>query len=181
MSINAEQMKGMLHSATEADVKLKGFEDAVAQHGGEIATVLVTEEWCGDTLGVLPLLAKISDRVERFHVTVFRASEAPALNDRLTEEGMDRFPKVVFFDSRGNEIGRFMERSAATDTEYRAAVAEFGDPESLMQSEEEEAKQRGMEIFTEIGARMQKAHDERLWRETSKEWLKLLRTTEKLP
>jgi len=174
MTIGADRRREMLQSAKESAVDLRGFEAVVSQNGGAVSVVVVTEDWCGDTMRALPLLARVADAVDGFAVTVFRAADVPNVNARLAAEGLDRLPKILCFDSSRSEIARFMERSEAVQAEMEAAVEEFGDPRPLMQSEQRDDKRQGMEIIDRIFIRIKRAHEERLWSETANEWLELL-------
>lgn len=168
------RMREMLTSARRNVSDLSAFEEAVSRHGGTIHACLISEVWCSDTMGALPLLAVITDAIPGFQLSVLQGSRHPDINDRLQAEGMDRVPKLLFFSAEGKELGRFMERGKAVQKLFDLLFAELGDPEPYLESDDPAEQQKGMAILQKMGPRIFEAYEHGLWTETAAEWAALL-------
>lgn len=102
----------------------------------ELKVVAIGEDWCGDVIDNLPILAKIAEASGKLDVRVFLRDQNLDIMDQYLKEGKFRsIPVFVFFDQQFNEIGRFIERPGSV-TERRATLRqelfaqhpEFGAP-----------------------------------------------------
>jgi len=86
--------------------------DALRKLGTKTLNVLViTEDWCGDALYNVPVLAKLVEGLPNVEMRVFLRDQNPDLMDRYLNQGIYRsIPVFAFFDDNMNEIARFIER-----------------------------------------------------------------------
>ncbi|HEX9036128.1 MAG TPA: thioredoxin family protein [Ktedonobacterales bacterium] len=86
--------------------------------------VVITEDWCGDALANVPVLAKVAAETGKLTLRVFLRDQNLDLADRYLKEGKYRsVPVFVFFDQRMRERGHFIERPARATAEMNAATA----------------------------------------------------------
>jgi len=89
--------------------------------------LVVTEDWCGDSLAHLPALFRLAREAGgRLTVRVFKrdehkelAAQFPMPTDRVA------IPIIVFFDQGMHELGKVLERPQLGHTEMAAFMAEF--------------------------------------------------------
>ncbi len=114
MSINKEKFLQQL-----AEVKVRPEDRAIfADRTDKLNVLVITEDWCGDALTNLPVLAKVVEGLPKVEMRVFLRDRNPDLMDQYLNQGMFRsIPVFAFFDNQMNELGRFIERPPAV-TEY---------------------------------------------------------------
>ena len=103
-----------------------------------INVLVIGEDWCGDVVAGLPVLAKLADQVDTLNVRIFlRDQNEDLMNQYLKEGQFKSIPVVVFFDQQMRELGHFIERPAAQTAEsaaarnaFFAAHPEFNAPEN---------------------------------------------------
>jgi hypothetical protein len=84
---------------------------ALANRGGKLNVLVITEDWCGDALYGFPALARLVESEPGVELRVFLRDQNPDVMDRYLKRGTFRtIPVFVFFDERMNELARFMER-----------------------------------------------------------------------
>ena len=86
--------------------------EALKKLGGKKLNVLViTEDWCGDALYNVPVLARLVEGLPNVEVRVFLRDQNPDLMDQYLNQGIYRsIPVFAFFDENMNEVARFIER-----------------------------------------------------------------------
>jgi len=141
----------------------EAFRARVARRGGQIHVLALAEDWCGDAARAFPLLARLCDAVEGMTLRILH-SERPENQDltrRWPQGKRNPIPIVVFFDADFEEIGHWIERTAAGDAFLEAKRAELADLEQK-------------EFFKRVRPLMMDAFRQRLWRDTLDEWLQTL-------
>lgn len=109
MALNQSAMHRRL-----AEVRLTARDKQRLDRIEQLIHVLVmTEEWCADSLMNLPIVACIVDAAPQMDLRIFTRSEAPELNDFYISKGYSRIPVVTFLDEQFRELGTWMERSQA--------------------------------------------------------------------
>jgi hypothetical protein len=75
------------------------------------------EDWCGDALYNVPVLAKLVEGNPNIETRVFLRDKNADLMDQYLNQGMYRsIPVFAFFDENMNEVARLLERpSKITD------------------------------------------------------------------
>lgn len=91
-----------------------------------INTVVITEDWCGDALANVPLLARVAELTGKLNLRFFLRDQNLDLADGYLKEGKYRsVPVFVFFDEDMRELGHFIERPAQATAEMQAATAKL--------------------------------------------------------
>ena len=93
----------------EAPVRPEDRE-AVAARGGKIKILVITEDWCPDSLRTIPGLARLVDGLPHVEMRVFLRDDNPDVMDRYLKRGQFRaIPVFAVFDEEMNEVGRMIE------------------------------------------------------------------------
>ena len=99
--------------------------EALARLGRKINILVITEDWCGDALYNLPVLARLVDGNPNVEMRVFLRDKNPDLMDQYLNQGMYRsIPVFAFFDERMNEVARFIERPPKVTEELEKRMLE---------------------------------------------------------
>jgi len=91
-----------------------------------INTLIITEDWCGDALANVPVLAKLAERTGKLNLRLFLRDQNLDLADQYLKEGKYRsVPVFVFFDQQMRELGHFIERPAQATAEMQEAASKL--------------------------------------------------------
>ncbi len=85
--------------------------EAIRKLGKKLNALVITEDWCGDALYNVPVLAKLVEGNPNVEMRVFLRDKNPDLMDQYLNQGIYRsIPVFAFFDENMNEVARFIER-----------------------------------------------------------------------
>jgi hypothetical protein len=100
-------------------------KQALDKYGKKLNILVITEDWCGDALYNVPVLAKLVEGNPDIEMRVFLRDKNPDLMDQYLNQGMYRsIPVFAFFDESMNEVARFVERPAAHTEELEKKMLE---------------------------------------------------------
>jgi hypothetical protein len=95
----------------------------VADPGGPLNVLVLTEDWCGDSATYLPVLARLVEGAAQWNVRVFRRDENLDLADAYLDAGKWRsVPVIVLFDAQMRELGRLIEHPTLAKQERQAVI-----------------------------------------------------------
>src|SRR2546427_9873355 len=98
---------------------------ALAKLGKKLKVLVITEDWCGDALYNLPVLAKMVEGNPNIELRIFLRDKNPDLTDQYLNQGIYRsIPVFAFFDEGMNELARFIERPPAQTEEIEKKMLE---------------------------------------------------------
>src|SRR5256884_878005 len=126
-----------------------------------IHTLVLAEDWCGDVIANLPVLARLAQESGKLDVRVFlRDQNDDIMQGYLNQGQFKSIPVFVFFDEDFKELGHWIERPASvTDLHARrraeiyAAHPEFGAADAPIDQLPEDVRGR-------LQAEMQKMRDD---------------------
>jgi hypothetical protein len=101
-----------------SEIKIRPEDkEALAKLGKKLKVMVITEDWCGDALYNVPVLAKLVEGAPNIELRVFLRDKNADLMDQYLNQGMFRsIPVFAFFDENMNEVARLLERpSKITD------------------------------------------------------------------
>ena len=101
-----------------SEIKIRPEDkEALAKLGKKLKVMVITEDWCGDALYNVPVLAKLVEGTPNIELRVFLRDKNADLMDQYLNQGMYRsIPVFAFFDENMNEVARLLERpSKITD------------------------------------------------------------------
>jgi hypothetical protein len=95
-----------------SEIKIRPEDrEALAQLGKQLKVMVITEDWCGDALYNVPVLAKLVEGIPNVEMRVFLRDKNKDLMDQYLNQGMYRsIPVFAFFDENMNEVARLIER-----------------------------------------------------------------------
>ena len=87
---------------------------------------MITEDWCGDALYNVPVLAKLVEGNPNVEMRIFLRDKNTDLMDQYLNQGMYRsIPVFAFFDENMNEVARFIERPPVQTEELEKKMLEM--------------------------------------------------------
>ena len=95
-----------------SEIKIRPEDrEALAKLGRKLKVLVITEDWCGDALYNVPVLAKLVEGNPNVEMRLFLRDKNPDLMDQYLNKGMFRsIPVFAFFDENMNEVARLLER-----------------------------------------------------------------------
>lgn len=98
---------------------------ALGTLGTKLKVLVITEDWCGDALYNVPVLAKLAEGNPNLQVRVFLRDKNPDLMDQYLNQGLYRsIPVFAFFDENMKEVARFIERPPAVTEQLEKRMLE---------------------------------------------------------
>ena len=98
---------------------------ALDKYGKKLNVLVITEDWCGDALYNVPVLAKMVEGNPNIEMRIFLRDKNKELMDQYLNQGMYRsIPVFAFFDENMNEVARFLERPPAQTEEIEKKMLE---------------------------------------------------------
>ena len=86
-------------------------DGSLTRPGRTLNVLVITEDWCGDSLYHFPILARLVEGDADVELRVFLRDRNPDIMDQFLKRGRHRtIPVFVFFDEAMNELARFIER-----------------------------------------------------------------------
>jgi len=82
-----------------------------------VDVLVLGEDWCGDVIADLPILAKLAKESEKLRLHIFPRDQNDDLMSQYLNQGQFKsIPVFVFFDQNMRELGRYIERPPAFTT-----------------------------------------------------------------
>jgi len=107
MRLNKDRFVHALETTTLGADDAKGL----ARFGPVRKVLVITEDWCGTSLGVLPYVFKLVEASPGVDLRVFLRDENPDVMEHYLKDGRYRsIPVVVLLDDVFTELARFIER-----------------------------------------------------------------------
>ena len=109
-----------------SEIKIRPEDrEALARLGKKLKVLVITEDWCGDALYNVPVLAKLVEGNPDIEMRVFLRDKNPDLMDQYLNKGMFRsIPVFAFFDESMNEVARLIERPEKMTEELEKKMLE---------------------------------------------------------
>lgn len=100
-------------------------KQALDKYGKKLNVLVITEDWCGDALYNVPVLAKMVEGNPNIDMRIFLRDKNKELMDQYLNQGMYRsIPVFAFFDESMKEVARFIERPPAQTEEIEKKMLE---------------------------------------------------------
>jgi hypothetical protein len=96
---------------------------ALGKLGRKLKCLVITEDWCGDALYNVPVVAKLVEGNPDIEMRVFLRDKNPDLMDQFLNGGLYRsIPVFAFFDEHMNEVARLIERPPVVTGQLEKAM-----------------------------------------------------------
>jgi thiol-disulfide isomerase/thioredoxin len=106
MRTNREAFERLLAEATVSPED----RDALGVLTGKVKILVITEDWCPDSLRTIPVLAGLVDGLPNVEMRLFLRDGNPDVMDQYLKRGQFRaIPVFALFDEEMNELGRMLE------------------------------------------------------------------------
>ena len=142
MKKNRDHISALYADAAVSPQRLAEMSDAVTKQGGAISISVLTENWCGDSISVLPIIARLYEAVQGVDLRIFLGKDHPGVKERYNSDGFESIPILSFYDDTWNEFGRWVERPESANlrvddwAKRHPELAELkvsGDPEKKLE------------------------------------------------
>jgi hypothetical protein len=175
MRVNRERTSQLFQEITLSPHDRRAFAQAVAKHGGQLRVVALAEDWCGDAVVNLPLIARLAAELTDMDLRLFVRSANPDLAQAYADGGITSIPVLSFFDADWSEVCRWVERSAAAHRQVGAWMAARPEALALRQSSHPKDQRAYRALMKERLIEMMDWYRECLWAVTLQEIETLLR------
>ena len=121
--LNEDQMD--LHKLCECRAEMDKTAVEAVRAAGSHNILVITEPWCGDSLAIFPVVAKLFTEAG-CEIRVIRRDEHTDLIDQYLTDGGRAIPIVIVLDEGFNERfhwGPRPEQAQSIVTEHKAAIA----------------------------------------------------------
>jgi hypothetical protein len=139
----------------------------------------MTEDWCGDSLLNVPILAQVVDAIPGMDLRIFRRALSPALDGYYQQRNITHIPVFTFLDAHFRPLATWVERPQAAHDRLaawyaaRPAIAALRADPSL---DPEERRMQLRELTAGLLDEMESWYDQGLQQATVAEIRQLLRT-----
>lgn len=102
-----------------------------AQLPASVNVLVITEDWCGDAIAALPVLARLADESQKLNLRIFLRDQNLDIMDQYLKEGKYRaIPVFAFFeqstsDGSLNELCYFIERPRSISEQMESMRADL--------------------------------------------------------
>lgn len=174
MKKNREHIEGLYRSARVSPERARAFSTAVQKHGGSVSISVLTENWCGDSISNLPIVARLEEAVPGIRLRIFLGKDHPEVKRFYNEAGIESIPALSFFNSDWRELGRWIERPAEATKLVEEWASRHPELDALKASEADADKIRLKSLYDGLLLEMAAWYSGGLWNETLREILAVL-------
>jgi thiol-disulfide isomerase/thioredoxin len=122
MQENREKLEGNYSNTVLTNAEI----ERIQKSNIPVNVLVIAEDWCGDVLRYLPMLARMAEVATNWKVRIFYRDRNLDLAERWLKDGIHRaIPVIAFFDENWNELGYYQEKPAQVYKEEAAAIANF--------------------------------------------------------
>jgi thioredoxin-like negative regulator of GroEL len=158
MEDNQSQFVQNIDQAMIRDEDLEHFKNQ------KLHFLVITEDWCIDSVQFIPVLARLAQDNEGIDIGVLRRDENTELAEQYPrKDGYNAIPVIVIFDGDGNELGAIVERPAQASKEMAEETRKFQEA-----NPELDGIERNIDRMPEETQEQVKAHSRR-WRMTQQD------------
>ena len=100
---NRERMEAARH-ALVLDPQAEGFLAALPRR---VRVVAIAEDWCGDVVRQVPVLARMAEKAPNLQVRFISRAQHPDVFARFLTNGGEAIPRFVFVADNGVECGNW--------------------------------------------------------------------------
>lgn len=94
--------------------------------GQSLKFLVITEEWCIDSVQFLPVLVRLVRENENLDIRILRRDQHRDLAENYkNKQGYQPIPVIIVFDADGNELGHVLERPEQATKEMAEETRRF--------------------------------------------------------
>jgi hypothetical protein len=92
--------------------RLPDWAPLAAAGPGPRRLLVIAEDWCGDAVNTVPILAKLADETPGLELRIILRDANPQVMDRYLTNGSRSIPVVIVLDEEFQELGHWGPRPA---------------------------------------------------------------------
>lgn len=124
VKVNRERLQDNYEETFLAPEDAEFFATFSQRLGGSVKVLALAEDWCGDVVNYLPVMARIESVAPDMEMRIFPRDQNLDIMERYLNQGKYRsIPVFVFLDPDFRELGHWIERPQAA-TDYMARLHE---------------------------------------------------------
>jgi hypothetical protein len=117
---------------------------------GRWRVLALAEDWCGDAVNILPVVAHLVDAAPDVELRIVGRDEYPGLMDRHLTNGSRSIPVFILLDEAGEPRGWWGPRPAALQAWFEAGGRQLPKEERYLELRRWYARDRGASIAREV-------------------------------
>lgn len=150
-----------VQNAEQAIIKDEHF-DAFGER--PLKFLVITEDWCIDSVQFIPVLMKLAHELPNIEIKVLHRDEHKKLAENyVRKDGYQAIPVIIAFDEDGNELGSLIERPEQASKEMAEETRKFQEANPEM-----DGIKRNIDKMPEETKEAVKTHN-RKWRMTQQD------------
>jgi len=125
-------------------------KDWTAARQTPIRLLAIAEDWCGDAVNTMPILARLAEATPQVELRVLRRDEHPDVMDRYLLNGTRSIPIVIVLDRDFAELGYWGPRPSELQVWVLAHKDTMGKEDRYREVRRWYAKDRGESTLREV-------------------------------
>jgi hypothetical protein len=117
---------------------------------GRWRLLALAEDWCGDAVKTLPIVARLADAASNLELRIGRRDEHPEVMDRHLTGGRRSIPVVILLDERGRARGWWGPRPGPLQAWFEREGRALAKPDRYREMRRWYARDRGATTASEI-------------------------------
>lgn len=117
---------------------------------GEWRLLTLAEDWCGDAVNILPVVARLAEQVDSLELRIVSRDSNPDLMDRHLTRGTRSIPVLIVLDSDGACRGWWGPRPAELQAWFEAEGRPLPKPDRYRELRRWYARDRGATVAGEV-------------------------------
>jgi hypothetical protein len=109
VAASAEEHRGLWQGVHRL-ARVPEWAETTFPEGNERRLLVLAEDWCGDAVNTIPVLARWAEAVDGLSVRILRRDEHPEVMDRYLTNGSRSIPIVIALDEEFNQLGHWGPR-----------------------------------------------------------------------
>jgi len=122
---------------------------------GEWRLLVLVEDWCGDAVSILPLVAALAEAAPNLEMRVVGRDSNPDLMDAHLTNGTRSIPVVILLDGRFREVAWWGPRPAELQAWVRGEGLALPNEDRYREGRRWYARDRGRSTLEEIVGRLE--------------------------
>lgn len=133
------------------------FLDRVRRSGGPWRLLVLTDDWCGDAVNSLPVIARLVEAHPEAELRIVPRDAFPEIRDRHLTNGARSIPIAILLDGEGKARGSWGPRPAELQAWFEGELRELPGRERYSALRRWYARDRGTTTAREVAELFERA------------------------
>lgn len=130
--------------------------ERIRRSGGPWRLLVLADDWCGDALNTLPVIARLADAAENVEMRIVPRDAYPDIRDRHLTNGSRSIPVAILLDAEGRARGWWGPRPSRLQALFERALRALPGKERYRELRRWYARDRGASTAREIAELFEK-------------------------